>query len=445
MVRVGLFGVFDGEDAVAGAVVRSELWRRLPELELRTYTPTGDPEPAGIAEPLTWSDQPLGAFGSLRQEELAATLDAVVIAGTVELDPDLHAPERLLVEGLGAFEPEIPVAWFAVTPTGDVSPIGADLAREGLARRAAIWICGVGAGERVVALGADEARVQVVPHPALALPRLALAAEMPQVVERLRAATALPPGDFVALEDGARTDVPGGVRLPATGAAPMWTPLERAAAIAGASVYVGASTTGCAIAAAYGRPAVWSGAPEDVPTFAVALGEQADVAAAVERARHLTPDPDAVAAQVAELDAAFDALVKVLQAAPATEGRADRALRIRLREQEHAAAARERELLAYNESLNTEIVAKGPRFTALWRKIHEADRHYHWHKLRADRGDEEIDKLWRLHESRLSTRMKRKVRSTKVGDAAARALGKGPLEAPPGDELGPEGPDAPRA
>ena len=177
--------------------------------------------------------------------------------------------------------------------------------------------------------------------------------------------------------------------------------------------------------------------------FAVAVGTASDIATAATRARTHPPDPARIAAQVAELDTALDALVAVL--AGSDDGRGERALRIRLREQERVAADREQDLLAYNEHLNTEIVAKGPRFTALWRKIHEADRHYHWHKLRADRADEEIEKLWRLHEDRLSIRVKRKVRSTKVGDAAARALGAGPLAPAPGAELGPEGPDAPSA
>ena len=64
MVRVGLFGTFDGDDAVIATVLRAELARRMPGLELRTYTPGGDPEPSGIAEPVTWSDQPLGSFGA---------------------------------------------------------------------------------------------------------------------------------------------------------------------------------------------------------------------------------------------------------------------------------------------------------------------------------------------------------------------------------------------
>ena len=435
MVRVGLWGVFDGDEAVSAAVVRAELSRRIPDLDLRTYTPSGDPAPTGIAEPVTWPDRPLGAFDPVRQEELAATLDAVVIVGAVPLDAEAHAPERLLVEGLGAFEPEVAVVWFAVTPTGAPSPIELDLAREGIARRNAIWVCGPGARERVAALGATT--VDVVPHPAFALPRLAAAADMPQVLERLRAAATLPAGDYVALDVGA-PESPDGARLSPSGSA-----LEYAAAIAGASAYVGGSAAGCAIAAAYGRPAVWTGAPEDLPTPAIALGHEAGVAAAIDRARAHPPAAAAVASRLAELDAVFDALAESLQAQPTDRG--ERTLRIQMREQQRAADTREHELLAYNEHLNAEIVAKGPRFTALWRKIHEADRHYHWHKLRADRADEEIEKLWRLHEDRLSIRVKRKVRATRAGDAAARALGAGPLVPPPGSELGPEGPDAPAA
>jgi hypothetical protein len=116
-------------------------------------------------------------------------------------------------------------------------------------------------------------------------------------------------------------------------------------------------------------------------------------------------------------------------------------LRVRLREEERAAAQREQELADYNASLNNELVSVGPRYTALWRKIHAGDRHYNWHRIRADRAEADVDKLWGMHERRVTTRVKRAIRSTKVGDAAARALGAGPLVPPPSSDLGPEGPD----
>jgi len=41
MVRVGLFGAFEGADAVVAAVLRAELAARLPGVELYVYTPSG--------------------------------------------------------------------------------------------------------------------------------------------------------------------------------------------------------------------------------------------------------------------------------------------------------------------------------------------------------------------------------------------------------------------
>src|SRR5262245_29654674 len=193
MVRVGLFGAFEGADAVVAAVLRAELAARLPGAELHVYTPSGHSTAIGQTERVEWSDQALGAPTELRREELAATLDAVVISGTVALDAPHGSPGWLLIDGLGPFEAEVPVLWFAVAPSGD---LGA--ARDALSRRAGVSVSDHGSGERLAELGIA---AQVVPHPALALPRRAAAAQTPAVVERLRAASALPPGDFVALDD----------------------------------------------------------------------------------------------------------------------------------------------------------------------------------------------------------------------------------------------------
>src|SRR4051794_34410223 len=433
MVRVGLFGAFEGADAVVAAVLRAELATRLPGLELHVYTASGGSTAIGQTERVEWSDQALGRPTALRREELAATLDAVVIAGSVKLRVPHGSPAQLLTEGLGTFEDEVPVVWFGV------APVGGDLAdaRDALLRRADVSVTDHGSGERLAELGVA---AQVVPHPALAFNRVAATAQTPAVVERLRAASALPPGDYVALDDDVVVDVPDGARLPTVGAPPRWTPLERAAAIAQASVYVGASPTGCAVASAYGRPSVWIGPTDRTPPFAVSPGGGSLVAAA-ERARSHQLGEAAIAEQLAELDAALDELAKLLDAS-ASEGRTDRVLRVRLREEERAAAERERELADYNASLNNEIVSVGPRYTALWRKIHAGDRHYNWHRIRADRAESDVDKLWSMHERRAGTRMKRAIRATKVGDAAARALGAGPLVPPPSTDLGPEGPDA---
>jgi hypothetical protein len=230
-------------------------------------------------------------------------------------------------------------------------------------------------------------------------------------------------------------------RLPAVGPPPRWTALEHAAAIAQAAVYVGASPTGCAVASAYGRPSVWTGPTDRTPAFAVGVGG-GSVAAAMGRARMHQPGTDAIAEQLAELDAALDELAKLLDASASADGRTESVLRVRLRDEERAAAHREQELADYNASLNNEIVSVGPRYTALWRKIHAGDRHYNWHRIRADRAESDVDKLWGMHERRMTTRVKRAIRSTKAGDAAARALGAGPLVPPPSSDLGREGPDA---
>ena len=429
MVRVGLFGAFEGADAVVAAVLRAELAARLPGVELYVYTPSGGSTSIGQTERVRWSDQALGAPTPLRREELAATLDALVIAGSVALHAPHGSPSRLLIDGLGPFEAEVPVVWFGVAPSGDLAG-----ARDALSRRAGVSVSDHGSGERLAELGVA---AQVVPHPALALPRLAAAAQTPAVVERLRAASALPSGDYIAIDDGVQAE---GARLPAVGPPPRWTALERAAAIAQAAVYVGASPTGCAVASAYGRPSVWTGPTEHTPAFAIGVGG-GSIGAAIDRARARQPGEAAIAEQLAELDAALDELAKLLDASVPADGRSERVLRVRLREEERAAAQREQELADYNASLNNELVSVGPRYTALWRKIHAGDRHYNWHRIRADRAEADVDKLWGRHERRVTTRVKRAIRSTKVGDAAARALGAGPLVPPPSSDLGPEGPD----
>jgi hypothetical protein len=434
MVRVGLFGAFEAEDALLAAVLRSELAARLPALELRVHTPMGADTSIGMTESVRWVDRALGVCDPIRQEELAATLDAVVIVGTV-LCTATPVAQRLLVEGLGAFEPDVPVFWFGVSPVGDLVPV-----RDAIARRAAIWVSGHGAEDRLATFGVE---AQGVPNPVIAVARLAPAEQVRPIAERLRMSNALPRDDFVGVDTGVTDVVANGAALPPVGVAPRWTPLERAAAVMASSLYVGASPTGSALATAYGRPSVWTGAPDDTPPFAVARGG-GDLSAAIERARRHVPDAGALAGQVAALDAAFDQLAKLLETAEPAEGSTARALRVRLREEERATAERERALTEYAAALSNEIVSVGPRYTALWRKIHTGDRHYNWHRLRADRAEADVEKLWNLHERRVSMRLKRAIRSTKVGDAAARALGAGPLVPPP-ERSGGEGPDAPTA
>src|SRR5262245_49354443 len=143
MVRVGLFGAFEGADALVATVLRAELADRLPGLELYIYTPSGGPTALGQTEHVPWTDQALSVPTPLRREELAATLDAVVIAGSVALGAPHGSPLRFLIDGLGPFEAEVPVVWFGVSPSGDLATVvGA------LSHRAGVSVCDHGSGER---------------------------------------------------------------------------------------------------------------------------------------------------------------------------------------------------------------------------------------------------------------------------------------------------------
>jgi len=201
----------------------------------------------------------------------------------------------------------------------------------------------------------------------------------------------------------------------------------RAAAIAMSAAYVGDSRAACAIAAAYGRPALWIGPNEEVPRFAVARGGSVATAA---MARTRAPDPTIVERALAELDAALDELVAFLALDPSSD-RVERVLRVRLREESRAAAEREAELRRWAQELEGYLINEAPRLAALWHGLHEGDRHYYWHKTRADRAVAELEALWRARERSASMRAKRKIRSTRVGDAVARALGAGELQPPP--------------
>ena len=104
--------------------------------------------------------------------------------------------------------------------------------------------------------------------------------------------------------------------------------------------------------------------------------------------------------------------------------RAARVLGRRMAEQQAAFVQRERDLEEWLREQATQIVEKDIRFTKLWRKLHEADRHYNWHKRRADQAGvvqdkmrEEIDWLKRLVEERDATieRQRRDIRKLSGG------------------------------
>jgi hypothetical protein len=212
---------------------------------------------------------------------------------------------------------------------------------------------------------------------------------------------------------------------------------DLAAAIAWSAGFVGSSLHGNVAAAAYDRPGVLLnlaggsklpgaggvlGLPERV------VSDPADVADAYERVW----SRGSIAARVQDLRAAidrhFDRLAQLAagvespdEAAPVMPGstlddereryaRATRALGRRMAAQQAAFDDRERALEEWVRGQATQIVEKDIRFTKLWRRLHEADRHYNWHKRRADQASvltdkmqEEIDWLKGIVEEREAT------------------------------------------
>ena len=162
--------------------------------------------------------------------------------------------------------------------------------------------------------------------------------------------------------------------------------------------------------------------------FAVARGGRDPVAAAA-RVRTYVPDPTVVEGALEELDAAFDALASFLTRAD--DDRIDRALRVRLREESRAAAEREAELRAWAESLEGQLVdeVSAVRGTLATAARGRSPLQLAQDPRRPRRGRDAV--LWREHERSLAMRAKRSIRSTKVGDAAACAVGAGPLQPPP--------------
>src|SRR4051794_8373270 len=129
--RIGLFGTFDVEnygDLLFPRVFAAELTRRLPEAEIRSFSPFGDEHP--VAMNGGWSPEPLGLWTQPRVREMASGLDLAAVgggeilhfrdellAGAYEVDPLellLRRPSDFFIRGLGDWEATCPVVWHAV-------------------------------------------------------------------------------------------------------------------------------------------------------------------------------------------------------------------------------------------------------------------------------------------------------------------------------------------
>ena len=469
MVRIGLWGTFDLEnfgDMLFPRIARMELGRRVPRLELRTWSPigyVGRNRFEGGDEPAA----PLGVFGEERLAELARELDVLVIGGGEivhdrdwELAPHYglepqemtrRQTHRFFVEGLGAREVDVPTAWHAVGIPHDPDGELAARLRGSLAHRAYVSVRDEGSRERLVTAGVDR-EVLVVPDSAFLIDRLLPLDALQDRVRRLREAGAYPPGEALVVQgsrslvvnadavagqvarlcrdrdlvpvlvetgpihgDGEFADaiaerLPDALRLPAEAGTE-----DLVAAIAWSTGFVGSSLHGNIVAAAYDRPSLMLnlagqaklqgagrvlGAPERV------VGDPAELADAFERVWA----QGSIAARVDDLrrrvDEHFDRLgglatsieVDGGRPAPVVEGstlddereryaRATRALAARMAAQQAVFADRELDLRSWLDAATRESTEKDIRFTRLWRRLHEGDRHYAWHKDRADEAE----------------------------------------------------------
>lgn len=460
MVRVGLWGAFDGDDVgqmLLARVVRRELQARLPGSSLRVWTTGATYGPGRFAEASADPPMPLGSFDASRTDELAAAVDLLVLAG--ELTPE----HPFLVAGVGAVhEPDVPTAWHAARLSGEPDGRFAEMLAEALTRRAYVSAADPPTVDRLRALGDRQA--VVVPGHALIADRLFRQDEPEERTSRLRAEGLLPeadmlvvqaadgvvdvdavaaqvaalcrdrglmpvllgaaPGDELALEALAAR-LPDACRVPASLA-----PEDVCAVVAWSAGTITTSTALADLATAYGRPAV---AIASIPVGELAEAFRDAGGGAKDTLVHLR----------GQIDAHFDAIAALVTDVGATDpgSRKVRSLTARLATQEAAASARERELEELLAQVTRRLTENDIRFTKLWRKIRECDKHYTWQFNRAETAEElvrqqeeEIEWL-RAHQRGTSRARQAYLAVRRLAGSLLRRLGlRPPLAPPPSDE-----------
>lgn len=420
MVRVGLWGTFDVDDvgaALLPRVLRHELGSRLASPEVRVWRSDDRTGRSRFDDPLHDPPMPLGAWGASRTDELAVASDVLVITG--ELSDDQPFP----VEGVGpVHEQDVPTAWLAVRLRAEPDAPFAERLRAAAARRASIT-----AGDErtaVILRGLADRQVEVAPGLTLLADRLFRSDEPEDRVTAMRAHGLLPQGDIVVVQgsDALLPDVdtvaaqvrtvcggrgltpvlmassPGdasfldalGERLPDAGRLDDAVgPEDRCAVVAWSAGMIAGSLDLALVALAFGRPAVVVGhggvIEGSVPADLIAATFEGGGSIGRER----------VAQMRASLDAHLDRIAALAGRLPATEvrERSIRSLAARLAEQESAAAERERELQVMIDQLSRRLTEGDVRFTTLWRKIRECDKHYNYQFTRAEKAEARVKVL----------------------------------------------------
>jgi polysaccharide pyruvyl transferase WcaK-like protein len=315
-LRIGVWGTFDVDnygDHLFPRIAALELRRRLPDAEVRAYSPFGGLHPTRLDDG-RWPVTPLGPWSAERVAELAGELDAVLVGGgeLIHLNDRMlapvygvdgdemerMAPSRYFVEGLGPLlEAACPVVWHGLGVPIEPTDEQALRLRDALGHRPYVSVRDEGSRARLAKAGVDD--VAVVPDSVLLLPRL-----LPRSPHRRRTVVIqgcdllVPYADDVAaglarwwtrhpdhvpvlLEtgrgrgDGDFADAIAPLlgrpsyRVPATASVE-----DIAAVIGGSAVFVGSSLHGSITALAYDRPfVVVDIAPEPkLEAFAASVG-----------------------------------------------------------------------------------------------------------------------------------------------------------------------------
>ena len=379
-MRFGLWGTFDLEnfgDMLYPRIVRRELTRRVPGIEVIPFGPIGTVGHNRFEDGLEATPAaPLGTWSPARLAELAAQLDVVAIGGGdiihgrdagladhYGLEPeDLRRrhTHRFFCEGL--VDHGVLTAWLAVGVPEPPDAGMEELLRDAVGRFEYVSVRDEGSAERLREAGV-EADIEIVPDPAFLTPRLLAPEEIAERIHALRAADAFPRGrpallvqgtqpllrsvDAIAEQvtaivtehdvepvlvetgplhgddefaDALAERLPGARRLPASAGAD-----DLIAALASCQAYLGSSLHGGIVAAAFDKTWLMLDLVELAKRRGVAamLGAEERVvsdAAGIAEAFRVARERGSLATRLAELehaaDAAFDRLAALATSAP---------------------------------------------------------------------------------------------------------------------------------
>jgi lipopolysaccharide transport system ATP-binding protein len=307
VAHIGAFDLASYGDQLYPLVAAAELGRRLDGVEVLPFSPLGS-SPAGPDGPAGASSWALGHWSDERAARLAAR-SSVVLCGGGEIvtgDGTSYAPfydidrrdaadlgiDRWYIETLGAAEATCPVVWHAPGVPAELDPATAQRVRTALADRAVVAVRDERSRQLLEQAGVER-EIAVAPDSALVMDRVLAPDALAATRDRMRADGRLPPDGPTLVVQGNHTMSPlaedlakaldelaPDLQIVTVSVSPChrdelfaealrghsgrksWdvpptSSLEDvAAAIAGATVYLGVSLHGAITAITYRRPTV---------------------------------------------------------------------------------------------------------------------------------------------------------------------------------------------